>query len=271
MVARLNNDRIAAKPAGSSYRPLRDGTGNSAFDMAQPGQTNAARAAMASFASPGPRGIIAGQTNPAGASNETGPFSSAQVDTSKQDAIADKQNTQSQADRELMTRVGLNTISGLQTRNAENAARMGLASGGASYLSGQRSAAVAGINSFNQGMLGWGQQQQGILGQQAGLASNAASQNASYKQQTGQANTQYGIDKEKNQQDTKSAYYSNELAGIDARAQEQANVFGKDQRGPLQAQYIQLKSAYNRAVSQGDWAQADALLSQLNQLVPARK
>lgn len=225
--------------------------------------------AMASFANVGPRGM---KTNPGAVPPpEKGPFNATQVDSSKTDAIADEQNSQSQADRDLMTRVGLNTISGLQTRNAESAARMGLQAGGASYLSGQRSAAVAGVNAFNQGLQQWGQQRQGILQGQAGIAAGQANTNAGFQQGAQDKNTQYGIDKDKSQQDTKSAYYSNELAGIDARAQEQSNIFGDDKKGPLQQEYNDKKSAYNKAVSEGNWALADQLLAQLNSLVPARK
>lgn len=235
-----------------------------------PQPMNPAISAMSGFANAGAgRGMP--KVNPNAQAPLDAPFQATQVDTSKQDAIGQGQLDQSNQDRELMTKVGLNTISGLQTRNAENAARMGLQAGGASYLSGQRSAAVAGINAFDQGLQQWGNQRQGILQGQAGLAAGASQTNAANKQSASNANTQYGIDQTKAQQDTKSGYYGNALQDIDARAQEQANIYGKDKSGPLQAKYIADKSAYNKAVSEGNWAEADRLLAELNSLVPARK
>lgn len=199
------------------------------------------------------------------------PFTAAKTDQTQTNGIAAQQNALGAQGQALTTQVGLNALSGMAQRNASNAARMGLASGGASYLSGQRSALVGGLNTFNQNQLGFTQNQQGVLQGQAGIASNAASQNAANQQATGQANTQYGIDKQKTQQDTKSSYYGNALADIDNRAKEQSNIYGKDQKGALQGQYIQTKDAYNKAVSEGNWAAADQYLAQLNSMVPARK
>lgn len=111
-----------------------------------------------------------------------------QVDTSKQDKIYSDQLAQSDKDRETMMQTGYNTISALQRRNASNSALGGFSVGGGAYLSGQRQAAVAGINSFNQGLLNWGTQRQGIMGQGAGLAANSASQNANISNQANQFN-----------------------------------------------------------------------------------
>lgn len=111
-----------------------------------------------------------------------------QVDTSRQDKIYSDQLAQSDKDRETMMQTGYNTISALQRRNASNSALGGFSVGGGAYLSGQRQAAVAGINSFNQGLLNWGTQRQNIMGQAAGTAANSASQNANISNQANQFN-----------------------------------------------------------------------------------
>lgn len=203
----------------------------------------------------------------------------AKVDTGRTDALYKDQLAQSDADKQLMQTVGLNTISGLQTRNAENAARMGLASGGASYLSGQRSAAVAGINAFNQGLQQWGNQRQGIMNNQGGILSNAANSNAGYQQQAGSTNatlTQQANmnnannakEREQADQAAKSQYYTNELARIQEQAKKRAAINGTGKDDPVAKQaYESTLSAYNKAVTDGQWQVAEQLKAQLWNLV----
>lgn len=264
MVATLQRTAGALSPLQSQPARMTLPTASAAPMQRQPGQLQAVQPVNPALSA------LRNTVNPQAQTQPAGPFQSAQVDTSKQDAVATQENTQSAADRNLSIQVGLNAMNGIAQANSSNAARMGLASGGASYLSGQRSAAIAGTNAFNTQLMGWDQQNQNNLQNQAGLDSNAASQNAANQQATGQSNTQYGIDKQKAQDSTQSSYYANQEAAIDARAKNQANIYGKDQKGPMQAQYIATKANYDKAVADGNWDQANTYLNQLNQMVPAK-
>lgn len=180
------NSRLKPQIGTGAQRALGGGGGNNA-QQASPAM-DALRTRLApTIGATSARGL-GQQPNgpaPAGEPPRTDLATAATVDTSRTDQLYQDQLAQSNKDRDLMTQVGLNTISGLQTRNASNAARMGLQAGGASYLSGQRSAAIQGTNAFNQGLQQWGNQRQGIMSGQAGILSGAQGQNAAAQNQAG--------------------------------------------------------------------------------------
>lgn len=128
------------------------------------------------------------QTGSANPDPRTDLATATQVDTSGQNQIYKDQLAASDKAWDYMQANNANTMSALQRRNASNAALSGFSVGGGSYLAGQRQAAVAGINASNQAAMNWLNQRTGIMGQAAGLASNAASQNAAAANNTSQFN-----------------------------------------------------------------------------------
>lgn len=226
-------------------------------------QQSPALAAMAkppAIANASPRGPAQTMTNTTAQPNGSTPgeaprtdlVTPTSVDTSKQDQIYGDQLAQSDKDRELMQTVGLNTISGLQRRNASNAARQGLSLGGASYLSGQRSAAVQGINAFNQGLQQWGAQRQGIMGQGAGLAAGAAGQNASAANQAGMFNAgREGTidDREAAAQAERNA--NQNIASVDQVNADFSYLFNNHNLKSAGGQYNSLLTSYKNSLSTG--------------------
>ncbi len=188
----------------------------------------------------------------------------ATVDTSKTDALYADQLAQSDKDRALMQQVGLNTISGLQTRNASNAARMGLQAGGASYLSGQRSAAIQGTNAFNEGLQKWGDQRQNVMSGQANILGGAANTNAGNAQQAGIAtyNRQGDLDKAKTEaQATQNT--NNNIAAVKDLRNKFDYLFDKKNFKAQGGQYNTLVGQYENALGGGSDAEIAAAYNAL--------
>lgn len=205
-VNRLNANR---QPGTSATQPLRDGTGTTPPDTAKPGVSPALSAMGYSGAAtsqpntqPGQRGLAPAGSQAGGNPNTPtvappprpdlitpAQATATPVNTQANDRIYADRLAQSDRDRQTMMDVGNNTISSLQRRNASNAALSGFSVGGGSYLGGQRSAAVAGINAFNQGLLNWGNQRQNLYSGQGNIAASAATTNANAATNVSQTNT----------------------------------------------------------------------------------
>lgn len=192
------------------------------------------------------------------------------VDTSRQDQIYADQLAQSDKDRDLMMQTGYNTISSLQRRNASNAALSGFSVGGGSYLAGQRQAAVAGINAFNQGLLNWGSQRQGIMGQGAGLAAGAANTNASLSNSANvfNAGREGAIADQKT--GVQATHEANEATGSVAQVDTDYGYLFRDHNyKDGSGQYQSLLTAYKNSLSTGSpEEQAAAYQSLMDYITP---
>ncbi len=208
----------------------------------------------------------------------------AQVDTSRTDAIAQQQNELMKQNQQFAQDASLNAFSGLQRRNASNAARAGLQAGGASYLSGQRSAAIQGNNAMRDVMSTFNNQAMNTLQGQAGILSGAQTANAgnqqsawnvgaANQQSTNNQNTQYGIENDRASQEAQTTYYGNQMTEFIDQADRTKSINTKSRQASkpeYQAAtdaYWNYKDSYDKAIRAGNFNAAEQILAQMRQLV----
>lgn len=273
---RVNSQRFA--PSGATYQQ-RPRTGVNPTASASPA-IDAMRQTGQMPTSPGgmPQAAAPGAAVGATPATQVPGVNVAQVDTSKMDTAYGQQDAtydRMLADQQKMWGDTQNMIqqnfSGSMRRNASNAARQGLSLGGASYLSGQRSALnqagnyarQANMDSLGQriGIMG---QQAGAYGQRAGAYGQVAGQNTSA---TNAANlAQWGeeraIDREKGAAQAERNKNDNIAAVQDVKTKFEY-LFNKNNYRGGEGQFRSLMGEYEAALNSGTDAEIAAAYNNL--------
>lgn len=190
-----------------------------------------------------------------------------QVDTSRMDQAYGQQDATYQqmlADQQKMwgdtQHMIQQNFSGQLTRNASNAARMGLQAGGASYLSGTRSALnqagnyarQANMDALNQ-RIGIQGQQAGAYGQRAGAYGQVAGQNtaAQNNANVAQYQTQTQLDRDKAAAQAEQNTNQNIAAAKQIRT-DFDYLFNKNNFKEAKGQYESLVGRYETALATGN-------------------
>jgi hypothetical protein len=162
-------------------------------------------------------------------------------------------------------------FSGTMRRNASNAARMGLSVGGASYLSGQRSAMnQAGNYARQAGLDSWNQQRDilsgkaGAYGQRAGAYGNVAGVDAGAQNAANTNQWQAGMDIDRATAEQGAQAFANrkttELTRYDTLFDQNTTIDTKNKKGPEYEQYSALANAVQNAPDQASYEAALAKL-----------
>ncbi len=206
-----------------------------------------------------------------------------QVDTTKmdnaygqQDAAYGQMLADQQKNWDATQQMIQQNFSSQLTRNASNAARMGLQAGGASYLSGQRSALnqagnyarQANMDSMNQ-RLGIQGQQAGAYGQRAGAYGGVASQNTGAQNAANTAQWQRGNeidDRKAAEQATQNANQS--IASVEQVKADFDYLFNEHNLKSGGGQYNSLLTAYKNSLSTGNPQEQTAAYQALMAYIP---
>jgi len=185
------------------------------------------------------------------------------VDTTKSDAFQNKAIDSYNSTGDWAKQAGLNALSGAQRGASENAARMGLQSGGASYLAANNAGLVNGVNALNQNMANWAQGASQVYQGAANNALNTATTNAGFQNTASLNNTGYA-------RDQLGAQQANNAAASTANVQAATNQYqahkGWGATSAAGGAWSQAQQAYNNATAKGDTAGAQAALQQMNQI-----
>lgn len=175
-----------------------------------------------------------------------------QIDSTQSNATYDKASAAAQTQLDTAKQQADRYTSGLMAANGANAARMGLAAGGASYLSGQRAASQQGFNNYQSATGQAAQAQEGIYSQQAGTQAGTATQNAGFAN----AGLAHNADT--------AALLQNKTA--DAQATQQANTITSNissVKNSLKGMGIDVDASHGAT-----WGTANSLITNLQQATP---